>query len=189
MKLLVTTLIMVALAIGPATKNNNAENASVIAHFTLDAPAEFALGQNYLLDMDNDGIADFSFNTASMYENDAVHTKFLVHALNDNQLLSWNEYAMINEANESISSESHDMEWRNGAGEIIEQVTDAESTTWDGLWSGDRAQYLAVKLHKNGNEYHGWIQVAINPETEKAQVVEYGIQRVPSASIDAGQTI
>lgn len=188
MKLLIATLFLVALAMNPATNNRNAEDAKLIAHFTLDAPAEFAIGQNYFLDMDNDGIDDFSFNTASMYENDAVQTKFLVHALNDNKILGWNEYAMINESNEQIAEDNNDSEWRSGAGEIIKQTTNGVQSSWDGLWSGDRAQYLAVSLQKGEQNYLGWIQVTINPETEKAQVLEYAINRVPSAPISAGQT-
>lgn len=185
MKLIVTTLILIALAINPAATKRNSEK--VIAHFELETPATFSLGQNYFLDIDRDGNDDFSFNTASSFANDAMNTAFLVHALGDNEILSWNEYAMISETNDVISSESHDMQWRSGAGEIIKQVNNGNRTQWNGLWSGDRAQYLAVKLHKEDNAYYGWVKVSIDPATETAIIDEYAINRVPSASIMAGQ--
>ena len=109
MKLIVTTLILIALAMSPAATERNAER--VIAHFELESPAAFSIGQNYFLDIDNDGRDDFSFNTSSSFNNDAMETTLLVHALGDNQILSWKDYAMISETNDVISSDNEDMTW------------------------------------------------------------------------------
>ncbi len=185
MKLIITTLILIALAISPAATERNEER--VIAHFELESPAAFSIGQNYFLDIDNDGTDDFSFNTASSFSNDAIRTTFLVHALGNNEIMSWKDYAIIYESDDVISSYSDDLTWRSGSGEIIEEVHDGNQPMWNGLWSGDRPQYLAVKLQKGGNDYYGWIKVSIDPDKEVAYVNEYAINRVPSASINAGQ--
>ena len=96
--------------------------------------------------------------------------------------------AAITEKGENISMDMPrgNVRWSESHGEIIESVYNGESLSWNGTWSGDRAQYLGVQLVKDGKSYLGWVRVELNPETEKAFVKEYAINRTPNADITSG---
>ncbi len=190
MKLLFSTLITFALIVNterPATVEESA--ASTIAHFVPATEASFGYASPYYLDIDRDGKNDFVFQTVSVSLEGSVHTKYLIQALQNHQVMDVAGSAAISEAGEAISNDMPrgNVRWTESHGEIIESVYNGESLNWNGTWSGDRAQYLGVKLVKEGKSYLGWVRVELNPETEQAFVKEYAINRLPNADIASGQ--
>ncbi|MCA6078853.1 hypothetical protein [Fulvivirga sedimenti] len=186
MKLIIAILFFVAMTVAPNAENSTTIATDNIAHFTVNE--NFAFGDNYLLDIDRDGKSDFSFTTASIYNEGAVYNKYMIHALQNHEILNAAEHAAVLENNEVIGTDMDaSIHWTSGAGQIIEQIITNEGTNWFGTWSGGRSQYVGIKVNKNGNAYYGWVEIIVDPATEQAYVVDYAINRTPNTSISAGQ--
>ena len=179
MKLLFSTLITFALIVNTEKNTTVKKEDSTIARFVPATEASFGYAAPFYLDIDRDGTNDFVFQTVAVGIEGQVHTKYIVKALQDNEILNVAGSAAISETGETISSDlpRGNVHWSNTHGEIIESVFDGNTQQWNGTWSGDRNQYLGIKLVKNGNAYLGWVRVELNPETEKAFVKEYAINR------------
>jgi len=179
MKLLFSTIVTVALLFSTEKNELIKKEESTIAHFTPATEASFSYASPYYLDIDNDGIKDFSFQTVSYGENGNVKSKYLVHPMNGNQVMHVEQSAAIAEAGEVISDElpRGNVHWSADYAEIIESTFTGEATSWFGTWSGERDQYLGIKLVKDGKTYLGWVRVQVNPQDEKAYVKEYAINR------------
>lgn len=178
MKLLFSTIVTIALLISTdKTEVTEAPEKATVAHFTTEA--SFGYASPYYLDVDKDGNKDFSFQTVSFGEEGTVYTKYLVNPIDDNQVMHVEGLAAIAEAGEVISPKlpRGNVHWSADHAEIIESNYDEGSMNWNGTWSGGRDQYLGIKLVKDGKEYLGWVRIEVNPETEKATVKEYAINR------------
>ncbi len=187
MKTLATIFALVVLTIGSSTEKSNVTTSEkVIAHETLATPAEFGFGNSFNLDIDKDGMNDFMFTTLYINEDDGIHTKYLANSLGDNQLLSAGNDAAMADAGNPLESFGN-IEWNTNPVNILEEVNNGSETSWRGLWSGDRDQYIGIRLVKDNTTYTGWVKVRIDQENEKAQVVEYAINRVPESMIQAGE--
>ncbi len=186
MKLLISIIIFVAFALISEADKNSVNPTDNIAYFT--ANENFALGDNYLLDIDRDGITDFSFTTASIYKEGAIHNQYFVHAYQNHEILNAAEHTAFLETNEAITGNADaSVTWTSGAGQIIEQVITNDGNEWFGTWSGGRAQYAGIKLVKDGHHYYGWVSISIDPATVQAYVKDYAINKVPEQPILAGQ--
>ena len=188
MKLLLTTLITFALIVNTerATKNETIE--STVAHFVPATEASFGYASPYYLDIDQDGRDDFSFQTVSFGENGNVYSRYLIKPMNGNQIMHVEESAAIAEAGEMIAEEVPygNVQWSDNHAEIIESTYDGSSMNWFGTWSGGRDQYLGIKLVKDGKNYLGWVRIEVSPETEKAYVKEYAINRMAGEALLTG---
>lgn len=186
MKLLLTTVLLLSIALGSGKDKVEDSTNAVIAHETFESPKTFKFGEYVYLDIDKDGIDDFQFSTVIVNKEGVIHTKYMVNTLGQNQILTADNSASINEEGMSISEFGNES-WSTKSGEIIEQVEDGTSNHWNGTWSGDRDQYLGIKLVKEGKEYTGWVNVSIDPEKEAAYVHGYAINRNSNSGIAAGQ--
>ena len=187
MKTLATIFAIVVFALGSGTTDKLAEPAEkMIAHEELATPAEFGFGHQFYLDIDKDGKSDFMFTTLFINENDGIHTKYLVNTLGENEVLAVDNEAAVAD-NGNPLEDFGNITWKNAPVNILEQVDNGETNTWTGLWSGDRDQYIGIKLVKGDNTYTGWVQVNIDQTNEQAQVEGYAINRVPDSLINAGE--
>lgn len=179
MKLLFSTLVTFALIISTEKNVVNEEPTSTVAHFMPATEASFGYASPFYLDIDKDGKGDFSFQTVSVADNGEIQTSYLVHPMGKNQVLSVEGSAAIAEAGEVIAEElpRGNVHWSAKHAEIIQSTYNDGSMDWFGTWSGGREQYLGIKLVKDGKSYLGWVRVEISPETEKAYVKEYAINR------------
>ena len=185
MKLLLATALPLSIAWGSGEekKKEIEKSRNVIAHVAYDTPAAFGFGNSFSLDVDMDGKDDFMFSTVIVNEETGIHTKYVVNALNDNEVLSVDGSTAINENGMDVA-ELGNVSWSNEASEIIEQL---ENGSWSGTWSGDRDQYIGIKLVKNGKSYNGWVKVSIDQANAKAYVEGYALHRSPNGTIAAGQ--
>lgn len=189
MKLLLSTLITLALIVNSekATDNNEAANVdSYVSYFETGTEANFEVGAPFYLDVDKDGSQDFLFHTVSVHEDGVIRTKYMVKGLGQNQVLAAAGHAAISETGEEIGSspEFENLEWSDRHGEILEGNFDGVNYTYNGTWSGDRAQYIGFKLVKDNKTHFGYAQVEIDPAAESASVVGYAVNRVPGASVE-----
>ncbi len=188
MKTLATIFAIVVFALGSGTTEKLLERTSekVINHVELATPAEFGFGHNYYLDVDKDGMSDFLFTTLYVNEEDGIHTKYVVNAIGQNEILSVDNNAAVADAGNPLEQFGN-ISWANSPVYILEQVDNGQTREWKGLWSGDRDQYVGIKLVKDGHAYTGWVKVFIDQSDEKAQVEGYAINRVPESVIAAGE--
>ncbi|MEJ2004619.1 MAG: hypothetical protein P8X57_06580 [Cyclobacteriaceae bacterium] len=185
MKLLLATLFLLSIAwtSGDVKRTEDAESRSVIAHVAYDSPVAFEFGKSFNLDIDRDGNNDFMFTTVIIPDGSDIQTKYMVNAIGENEVLSIDGSTAINENGMDVS-ELGNVKWTENASEIIAQH---ENGTWTGTWSGDRDQYIGIKLVKDGKSYNGWVKVSIDQENAKAFVQGYAINRAPNGEIAAGQ--
>lgn len=186
MKLLLSTLITFALVVNTemTEKNSNAElNENYVT--SIKTNASFELGAPYYLDVDRDGNEDFLFHTVASYEEGEIVTRYMVSGLDNNEVLVAEESVAITEAGEVISDTPafNNTAWSTQHGEILASTFDGNSISYEGTWSGDRAQYIGYKLVKDGKTFYGYAEVKINPEAEKAEVVGYTVNRVPGEGL------
>jgi hypothetical protein len=186
MKLILTTLLLLSIAIGADKEETDDSSTAVIAHEMFESPEAFRFGETFYLDIDKDGTSDFQFTTVNINKEGSIHTKYLVNTLGENELLTVDGAVAISNEGAAIQAWGNEA-WSKDSGEIIEQVFDGSSEKWTGTWSGDRDQYIGIKLVKGENSYEGWVNVSINQEKETAFVHGYGINRNPNGAISAGQ--
>ncbi len=185
MKLLLATLFLLSIAwsSGEVKRTEDMESSEAIAHVAFDTPATFGFGNSFSLDVDRDGKDDYMFTTIFDQGEAGISSKYMVNAIGDNEILAIDGSTAINENGMAVT-ELGNVNWTAGASEIIEQQEDGN---WSGTWSGDREQYIGIKLVKEGKSYNGWVKVTIDQENETAYVEGYAINRVPNGSIAAGQ--
>ncbi len=187
MKTIATIFAIVVFALGSGTTDKLVKPAEkMIVHETLATPAEFGFGHQFHLDVDKDGTSDFMFTTLFINEEDGIHTKYLVNTLGQNEVLAVENDAAVADAGNPLESFGN-ISWENAPVNILEQVDNGETNTWKGLWSGDRDQYIGIKLVKGENTYTGWVKVSIDQMNEQAHVEGYAVNRVPDSLINAGE--
>lgn len=186
MKTLATIIAVAAFTFGTTEKLSNEAADKNISHVELSSPAEFGFGHNYYLDIDKDGVSDFLFATLYTGEEDGIHTKYIVNAIGENEVLSVDNNAALANVENPIE-EFGNIHWEHAPVNILEKVDNGKTNTWNGLWSGDRDQYIGIRLVKNGHAYTGWVKVFIDQINEQAQVEEYAINRIAEGAINAGE--
>jgi hypothetical protein len=187
MKTLITIIVLFSLSLGTSnTEKPEASEKKVIAYESFNTPMEFGFGNNFYLDADKDGESDFLFTTVFAGEEGNIHTMYVVNAIGDNQVLTVDNNAAV--ANEGNPMESFgNITWANAPAYILEQINDGKTNTWKGLWSGDRDQYVGIKLVKGDVSYTGWVKVFIDQNNDQAQVEGYAINKVSNSAINAGE--
>ena len=151
-----------------------------------ESPEACRYVETFYLDLDKDGSNDFQVTTVNINNEGSIHTKYLVNTLGENELLTVDGAAAISNEGAAIRAWGNET-WSKDSGEIIEQVFNGSSEKWSGTWSGDRNQYIGIKLVKGEISYDGWVKVSIDPVKETAYVHGYGINRNPNGAISAGQ--
>jgi len=185
MKTLLTLIVLVSISMGN-TDNEPKSSEKVIASESFATPAAFGFGQNFYLDADKDGQADFLFTTVYENENGSIHTKYMVDAIGQNEVLAIDNDAAIADGGNAIDSFGN-VGWNKTPASILEQVSDAEGNSWKGLWSGDRDQYVGIRVVKDGKSYTGWVKVFIDQDAEQAQVQGYALNKAANSGISAGE--
>ena len=186
MKTLLSVLLLAAISLGGEVEKPEASEKKVIAYESFAAPVKFGFGHNYYLDADKDGTADFLFTTVFENENGTIHTKYMVDAIGENEILVVDNDAAIADNGHSLESFGN-LVWENAPASILEHVVDENLNGWKGLWSGDRDQYIGIKVMKDGQAYTGWVKIFIDQATEEARIEGYGINQVANQSINAGE--
>lgn len=192
MKLIISTFaVLFFMMSNKVVKENDhiAPESSRIASVAFENPRTFEFGESAYLDIDQDGRNDFQFTTILTHSDAGIHHKYLINALYDNQVLTVDQNVAITEKDERIEKNSPyvNVAWSTEPAEILEQVEDGNLTTWNGLFSGDREQYVGIKMMHHGQEHYGWVKISLDTNGHTANVEGYAINRVPGQTIQSGQ--
>lgn len=187
MKTLLSLLVLSFIAMGIGENNEPKTSAKkAIVSESFATPVAFGFGQNYYLDADKDGQSDFLFTTVYENEGGNIHTKYVVNAIGENEILTVDQDAAIADTGSSLDSFGN-ITWNNAPASILEQVTDEQGNSWKGLWSGDRDQYVGIKVVKDGKSYTGWVKIFIDQSSETAKVQGYALNQSAGNTINAGE--
>lgn len=187
MKTLLAIIVLFTISLGSGEiEKPKASEKKVIVHEQFSTPAEFGFGNNFYLDVDKDGTSDFLFTTVFESKGESIHTKYVVNAIGENQILAVDNNAAIADAGNPLENFGN-ISWKTAPIYIIEQINDGKKNSWDGLWSGDRDQYIGIKLVKGNETYTGWVKVFINQADEQAQVEGFAFNRTAGSELSAGE--
>jgi hypothetical protein len=142
------------------------------------------------VDIDNDGANDFWF--AVQLVGDAVlerdRLQFLVNSgIKRNLLNDANDESPMLNKSDVISKVHPGYQWWEISWIILaEKITDYNGSYWQGKWKNADHKYLPVQLEKNGNLYHGWIELSFNSTTEKLILHNAALSKEADKSVKAG---
>lgn len=142
------------------------------------------------LDIDNDGSADFNFGVLlvgdPVLERDRlqfyVYSKQKRNLLNDQN----DESPMLNKY-ELIKKIHPGYTWYEISAIVLaEKITNYNGSTWNGLWKNANHKYLPLQADKNGQVFHGWIELSFDTNTEKITLHKSAISTEPDKEVKAG---
>jgi len=146
----------------------------------------------YNLDFNGDGIPDFSIN--GIYRVGFAFTCWVsTTSFNNNGVLTdaSGVFPLEMSLNNSIASESH---WKMDTTLTLRRIsrTGLYSPTyhWSGNWTDATDHYLGVKINFGGNNYYGWIRLAVSVSLNAGSftIKDYAYNSAPNQPILAGQT-
>lgn len=98
-------------------------------------------------------------------------------------------FVMAFEEGDSIGEALSDsLRWASHEAVLYDFVGREYSATWKGPWPGEKAQYLGLKLVKEGQTYYGWAHVRVDTSMVHGpvSVCALGYNRHPDQPIRAG---
>ena len=153
--------------------------------------AEMKQDQPFSLDIDGDGLIDFSLNTKLV--GDPIlqldRLQFIVHSkIGAKLLINNNDQSPILNKGDKITLTYTGYEWFQPSSIVlVEKITGmTEPIHWAGLWKYADHQYLPVQLKKNGKLYNGWIELSFESLSEKLLVHKTAISTEAGKEIKAG---
>src|SRR5579872_3345880 len=160
-------------------------------------------GGSVQLDMNNDGVADFSFYNAVYSGGARRHPAnrsplgFYAHALYVTPLQSANEVGAITSFNKGVCAAelprgheiSANKNFQPGQLDLFAVAGDYTSPgtvacQWHG--KGNSGGYLAVKFVSGSNTYFGWVRISLT--TAVPTITGYAYENIPNGSIKTGVT-
>jgi len=133
-------------------------------------------GERPFLDLDDDGTTDFGLKSTQMMGNeDVMSFEVMIAPKRKNQVVAQKQenprigdkerFVTTFEKGYSIGKALPDtLEWAPKVPlppKIYDFVSDL-SVPWKGPWPSEEAQYLGLKLVKNGKTYYGWAKLRLD---------------------------
>ena len=158
----------------------------------------------FYLDLNNDGINDFSLTSQSSskkhkgcvgfgcaFSDKTVSEK--ITPLNGNAVLVNNlGYPSYTSANNNIGSPAT---WGSNPNMILDSVFDYHNAIYYGNWLDTSDGYIGLKLITNGHTYYGWLRLSVNKHLFSSSsgsasftIKDYAYNSVPDQAILAGQS-
>ncbi len=134
--------------------------------------AEVTHQQPFLLDINSDGITDFSFST--LLVGDPVlgrdrlqfyaYSKISTCLLNDSN----DESPVLVKGDRIAAVHTGYLWWEISAIVLAEKITRSNgSVNWEGRWNNANHRYLPVSIKKSGETYYGWVELSMDTHSEK----------------------
>jgi hypothetical protein len=153
--------------------------------------AEVKFQQPQLIDINADGKTDFFFST--QFVGDPVlqrdRLQYMAHSGIGTQLLNnTNDQSPMLSNGERVSLQHKGYEWFEISAIVLaEKITSiSDPVHWDGLWKKASHQFLPVQIKKNGQFYHGWIELSFDTITEKLVLHRSAISTEPGRDVRTG---
>lgn len=150
--------------------------------------ATVGFGQLKKIDINSDGTDDFLAST--LLVGDPILRRdrrmyFISSAVNVRMLQDANNQSPVLNKNEEIKLQHTGYGWFEVTSQLLAEkiIPETGASFWQGNWRQAIHQYLPVQLQKNGNLYHGWIELSFDMQQEKL------ILHKAAISTEAGKTI
>jgi hypothetical protein len=151
---------------------------------------EVSKGHSQSLDIDNDGITDCSFSVQLVGDPIMKVDKlqyYVFSRIKRNLLNDVNDESPLLNKYELIKKDHPGYTWYELSFIVLTQkIISYDGDTWTGLWKNADHKYLPLQVEKNGNLYHGWIELSMNTVTEKLVLHRSGISTEANKEVKAG---
>lgn len=198
----ITIVIFSILAINSSCKKETVPPGSTIIYTDVNPDSPISGNSVYSLDLNNDGIYDFNFNSFSQLikcntrnmmndREDAINVTIpggnnngIIFFLNQNYAACLDSLTMINSAGKwsYVTAQSLTM--------YSLSTCVSESHNSYGYWyilGGNLDKYMGLKLIKDSKVYYGWVRLYLNTYLRKLIVKDYAYNSTPNQPILAGQ--
>jgi hypothetical protein len=157
---------------------------------TIPAHAQKGWEKEYpFIDLDGDGTTDFALKrTQAMGNEDGVSFEVMIVPKRNNRIVKQKEgFVMDFKKGDTIGEVLPDsLRWAPYRPVLYDFVSN-NSPQWRGPWPNEEAQYLGLKLMKDGKTYYGWAQVRIDRQSEfSVSVCATAYNPRPDQTIRAG---
>lgn len=167
MKLLFVIILLTGAGFACSKKDRSPYHGHPSMRYTDLRDAEVKLNQPFLLDINADGIRDFSFSTLlvgdpvlerdrlQFYASSGIHTSLLNDASDESPVLHKGE----------LISSIHTgyLWWELSSIVLAEKITSTYgSVHWEGRWMNAFHRYLPVRVNKSGETYFGWVEISMD---------------------------
>ncbi|HJW18025.1 MAG TPA: hypothetical protein VJ499_12925 [Flavisolibacter sp.] len=151
---------------------------------------EVSKGHSLQLDLDNDGITDCSFSVQLVGDPIMKVDKlqyYVFSRIKRNLLNDLNDESPVLSKFELIKNVHPGYTWYELSSIVLTQkiISDA-GNSWIGLWKNADHKYLPFQVVKDGNLFHGWIEISMNTVTEKLVLHRSGISTEANKEVKAG---
>ncbi|MES2829628.1 MAG: hypothetical protein V4687_15815 [Bacteroidota bacterium] len=156
--------------------------------------------KNVFLDVDADGMSDFSFFGVLIYHDNRPNLYLAVTpktSKGSRVLVKTGEEFLINglwsaplEKDVVIQEASpSDYSWTGPQvkGYIVASSKTAASDEYYGLWIGKADKYLGIKFKLNNKYHYGWVRISHTKSTDELMISDYAYNTIPEQGIAAGQ--
>lgn len=151
---------------------------------------EVSKGHSLMLDMDNDGIAECSFSVQLVGDPIMKVDKlqyYVFSRIKRNLLNDQNDESPVLQQNDLIKAEHPGYTWYELSSIVLTQkIISDGGDTWIGAWKSADHNYLPFQVIKNGNKYHGWVELSMNTATEKLILHRSALSTEANKDVKAG---
>ena len=143
------------------------------------------------IDIENDGITDFSFGV--MLLGDPIlqrdRLQFFANSKVDRNLLNDDQdQSPILNKTEKISVSYPGYTWYEISNIVlVEKIITNNGSYWDGLWKNASHHYLPIQIKKDKKLYNGWIELSFDTSGEKLILHKAGLSTEADKDVKAGE--
>lgn len=146
-----------------------------------------------LIDLNKDGTMDIGFSTWHIgdplekeeeilfFAGSYVHSSLLIGGINESPLFKTGELM------EAKQYPRHEWYIVGQVEMAIKNIPLQGLPYWEGPWRLASHRYLAIRVNKQGLEYHGWIEVSFDTTGEKLILHKAAISKEPGKPVYAGK--
>jgi hypothetical protein len=151
---------------------------------------EVSKGHSLMLDLDNDGITDCSFSVQLVGDPIMKVDKlqyYVFSRIKRNLLNDLNDESPVLKKYELIKNVHPGYTWYELSSIVLAQkIISDGGDSWIGAWKNADHNYLPFQVIKDGNLFHGWIEISMNTVTEKLVLHRSGISTEGNKEVKAG---
>ena len=152
---------------------------------------EVSPGHPKAIDINQDGITDFSFGTLLVGDPVLVRDRVQYYAyskIGTYYLSDANDQSPVLVKGNEISLQHPGYNWFEISAIVLAEkvITMTQPPFWQGLWKEADHKYLPFQVKKEGLLFHGWIELSFNMFTEKLILHKAAISKIAGVTVKAG---